>query len=68
MTNEEPVLVVVGFGTVGSGSFGGFSSSSTKFSSFSKIIRSKRFQFRLQIKEIYAAFPISIVLFANPLK
>ena len=41
MTNEEPVLVVVGFGGIGSGSFGGFSSSSTKFSSFSTIIKSK---------------------------
>ena len=41
MTNEEPVLVVVGFGGIGSGSFGRFSSSSTKFSSFSTIIKSK---------------------------
>ena len=42
MTNEEPVWVVVG-----SGSFGGFSSSSTKFSSFSTIFKS---EFTLEVK------------------
>ena len=45
MTNEEPVLVVIGFAVDGSGSFGGLSASSTKLSSFSTIITSNEVRF-----------------------